>query len=849
MRPSELQFSRQGGFFYTSPDEVTAGTGDVEAPYRTGVDQADTWRIIDDGPWRHHMHSGAGPMADQGWKIHVSAVPTEAQSTLDTVTELFSGIGIPFKHLRDEGHLRASLAKYGDRVQCGKFVTAYPRDEREAVDLMEQLSRDLAASSGPVVLGDARWGRAPVFFRYGGYRLLLMDDPERGRVPALRSPDGTLVPDERSTSFSCPEWVDIPDAMAGHIAQRSAPNTTEQDWYPYEVESVMHFSNAGGVYLASCSDTRSRVVLKEARPYVGLDDSDLWAVDRLRHEAEVMRALSGVDAVVSFRELREIGGHTFLVEEYVDGPTLSSWVAGNYPFSVLDEPEDYIRRATSLSLSLKQAIEEVHASGYALVDLQPMNILIEGEERPRIIDLEAARPLADRSPITVGTPGFVGPDWLSPEENDWFAFNRVVAQLFFPLVPLNAISDDLIEVQVRQAHRLLSERIPFDEIMAAEPARRHNVVPVASADAPHGPAELRDRLVAGLAAVAHMDEGNLVIPGDVVSFSGAGRIDIESGLAGALFTRELADGFFSVDLTWGDLDGGSPPRGYLSGADGILLMRGESLTELVPVPDSDAPVDASLRSGLAGIALAQMASAKGEEKKLLSLGFDGLIAFLERLAMDPGSRIVSPMTSSSMAAGLIDGWSGVALALDRAACLLGDAGLRRAAASAFNKDLGLTRRARDGSLQVLDRQRLMPYFAEGSAGILLAILMASQEVRNRIDPDVLDRLARATAVRCTANGGLFMGRAGLLAARACAASAGVDCAPAGGEALVNELIPYCFVVPGQDGVLVGGQGGLRLSADYCSGNAGLVRVLDAVAGGPDAWALFPGLESLGRLDS
>ena len=133
-------------------------------------------------------------------------------------------------------------------------------------------------------------------------------------------------------------------------------------------------------------------------------------------------------------------------------------------------------------------------------------------------------------------------------------------------------------------------------------------------------------------------------------------------------------------------------------------MRGESLTELVPVPDSDAPVDASLRSGLAGIALAQMASVKGEEKKLLSHGFDGLIAFLERLAMDPGSRIVSPMTSSSIAAGLVDGWSGVALALDRAACLLGDAGLRRAAASAFNKDLGLTRRARDGSLQVLDRQ-------------------------------------------------------------------------------------------------------------------------------------------------
>ena len=58
-------------------------------------------------------------------------------------------------------------------------------------------------------------------------------------IPALRDPDGRLVPDERSTSFSCPEWVEVPDAMASHIARRSAPNTTAQDWYPYEVESVM----------------------------------------------------------------------------------------------------------------------------------------------------------------------------------------------------------------------------------------------------------------------------------------------------------------------------------------------------------------------------------------------------------------------------------------------------------------------------------------------------------------------------------------------------------------------------------------------------------------------------------
>ena len=120
--------------------------------------------------------------------------------------------------------------------------------------------------------------------------------------------------------------------------------------------------------------------------YVGLDDSGRWAVDRLRHEAGVMQALGDVGAVVDVHELREIGGHLFLVEEYVDGPTLNSWVAQNYPFSKNDGAEDYVRSATALSRSLKQAVEEVHARGYALVDLQPMNIIVEEGLSPRIID-------------------------------------------------------------------------------------------------------------------------------------------------------------------------------------------------------------------------------------------------------------------------------------------------------------------------------------------------------------------------------------------------------------------------------------------------------------------------------
>lgn len=126
MRPSETQFSRQGGLFYTSPDEVGAPTPGsvIREAYRTDVDHRESWRVLDDGPWRHHVCADVGPIPDQGWKIHVSAVPDDAQSTLDVVTGEISLQGIPFKHLRDEDRLRAPVGG-----NCGAYPSARPGGE------------------------------------------------------------------------------------------------------------------------------------------------------------------------------------------------------------------------------------------------------------------------------------------------------------------------------------------------------------------------------------------------------------------------------------------------------------------------------------------------------------------------------------------------------------------------------------------------------------------------------------------------------------------------------------------------------------------------------------------------
>jgi len=189
-----------------------------------------------------------------------------------------------------------------------------------------------------------------------------------------------------------------------------------------------------------------------------------------------MKLLAGVPAIVRFKEFRKIGGHSFLIEEHIDGINLNSWIAQNYPFALSESSVKYVNSAIQISKKLKKTLQVVHERGYALVDFQPMNIIIGPELEPRIIDLETVRSLSDSRPFPIGTPGFVAKEGTDPESNDWFAYNRVVAQLFYPLVPLNSLSDSLIEVQMKMARQTLGCHIPFDTLLMPEPPKRGEVI-------------------------------------------------------------------------------------------------------------------------------------------------------------------------------------------------------------------------------------------------------------------------------------------------------------------------------------------------------------------------------------
>lgn len=200
--------------------DTPARLPDEESRYRLDTDPPpEGWRREAVGLWTSLVPEHVEP-AEQGWKIHVSTVPGEAEATLRDTARICVRHGVPFKFLRSEKALLLVAGKHMNRSGAGKFIAAYPPDETVFLALADELSRTLAGRSGPYVLSDLRIGDAPVYTRYGAFVPRWCDDAEGRRVLALRDPSGRLVPDERGVVFRMPSWVEAPrhcDRTSRHV--------------------------------------------------------------------------------------------------------------------------------------------------------------------------------------------------------------------------------------------------------------------------------------------------------------------------------------------------------------------------------------------------------------------------------------------------------------------------------------------------------------------------------------------------------------------------------------------------------------------------------------------------------
>ncbi len=870
------------------------------------------WNRAQHGMWTVFQPQQAR-IPSQGWKIHVSATPDNAERVLEKVFAYCFERRLTFKCLHGPAALLMQNSKYAARGASGKLLTLYPADEAELERTLVELDALVGGEPGPYVLSDLRWNAGPLYTRYGAFAELYHVDETGARGLAMRTPDGATVSDRRAPVFSVPEWVKLPRFLEPQLEARRA----QRFELPYTIERALHFSNGGGIYLARPHDPAAagggRVVLKEARPHAGLDQGGIDAITRLGHEHEILARLRGLRCVPEAIEYCVAWEHHFLVESFVDGQTVNAAFVERYPLVHPDTGArgraEYAAWAVATADRVDAALREIHGRGVVFGDLHPNNLMMRPDGGVVFLDFELACPADDYRPPMLGAGGFAAPRSLRGFDIDRYALASLRLWLLMPLVAMLHLDRDKAAHLMRAAHRQFPDlpadyfdearewfgrtqggtaassavALPYREGEAATGPRAARIADrgeppgadALSTDAlstdgmgadaakphvaalldPHGPYDwpaLRAALGDGIRAAASPSRADRLFPGDIKQFDLRGHgHSLAYGAAGVLYALHASGTHLDpahVDWLAGAARRDQVSAGALIGSHGaayaldVLGRRDQALNLLDRLAGAnmtsagieDAAVD--LSGGLAGIGLTDLhfARATGERAWL-----DSALHAADRLAGQlPGLARREAERLGEARQGLAYGGSGIALFAVRLYEQTGDAALLELAEQALRQDLDACRTMTDGTVQVADGSRVLPYVEIGSVGIAL-VLREYLAHRPGSPLGALEAgIARCCDVEFTIQSGLFNGRAGFVAylARLRDARAAHGTAPRldgldAGALLERQVRRLMWHAVAHRGAMAfPGDQLLRLSTDLATGSAGVLLALNAALG-------------------
>lgn len=362
-----------------------------------------------------------------GWKIHIAAVPKNAQIILDIVSNYLVNQKIPFKFIKTEEELTKSLGKSWSRANSGKFITIYPHSELEFKTIVETLYKKLKLFESPYILSDENYKEGPIFYRYGRIHdkgLLVYNEDKSLSKQAL-------------PFYDKPSWVSDPFTI-NNIVTSDADD--ELFHGRYNINKVLYMSNAGGTYLAKDSETESTVVLKESRPNMLMLDGQFDAVYYRKIEKDILNELHQLEfqnVPIILDEFWE-WKHYYIVVSYVNGSKLIDESLGS----------------VNVWQEMTRFINKYHNKHITLGDISPQNLIINNAGITTI-DFELAS--SDKN-INLGlpfmrTPGFRITDINLFDETRYLADRQGIALVYmYMLFP----TYDLFDQKYSQPGVLLS---------------------------------------------------------------------------------------------------------------------------------------------------------------------------------------------------------------------------------------------------------------------------------------------------------------------------------------------------------------------------------------------------------
>lgn len=503
-----------------------------------------SWQVAASGEWVK-LRRRAFSLPEQGWKLHVSAGILSAPVILGRVIEVLREEHLAFKVVASFERLAALNEGRDGNSQVGKFITVYPRDDAQAVRLACSLHQATPGLGGPRIPSDRRLRPGSlVHYRYGGFGALEVRTPLGETLPALRTPDGTLVPDRRESCATTPAWAPDPFMAAG-VAADDAREDTRPIGDRFVVLATISESPRSLVHLGLDLQSAARCVLKR------VTEDGSGSIERLRHEYEVMRRLGHLSGVPTPHALIGASEHLYLVMDDIPGPTLDQRLAGMRQKNLLPT----IGELTRWSHELNRLLSLVHAEGIVYNDLKASNVVDSPGLGLCLVDFELAEDTHDSARSgRCGTVGYMSPNQAAglpaTVADDDFAFGALMYAAATGAEPSQApFPEDLLGRPLT----MLNPRLPSDVVSAIEgclhpdPERRLSAA-VASArisladaspseeprsSALTGPAALAKALRIGdelAAALAGGEPGGHHIRESI----GTTTLDLNTGVAGAV---------------------------------------------------------------------------------------------------------------------------------------------------------------------------------------------------------------------------------------------------------------------------------------------------------------------------
>ncbi|KAA1258979.1 Serine/threonine-protein kinase PrkC [Rubripirellula obstinata] len=157
--------------------------------------------------------------------------------------------------------------------------------------------------------------------------------------------------------------------------------------------------------------------------------------------------------IVSILDAGQIGDDCYIVSEFLDGPSLKSWMQHHRPT---------VREAIQITIALADALAHAHAHRVVHRDLKPDNIIMVGGRSPVIIDFDLAindvlHPNQTRQKgIVAGTPAYMAPEQVIGEghridgRTDLYALGVIFYQMLTGQLPFRSDDSSVLMNQIRE---------------------------------------------------------------------------------------------------------------------------------------------------------------------------------------------------------------------------------------------------------------------------------------------------------------------------------------------------------------------------------------------------------------